>query len=305
MNDSSKPPNNKQNPSEGKALSIKKFVQGSFELSAGYSGKDIWLTQKQIADLLGLTVPTVSRHVENVRDSGILDTNAVIALFTITASDGKNYEVEHYNLEVVMTIAFRANMKGENSVRIKAFRQWATGIIRRYLTGELRSGEKHVYSQVKDCIALCSDYDGNSSTCRDYFATIQNKLLFAITDQTAPEIIYHRVDAEKPNMGLVSWHGDTIHKADVTVAKNYLSPEELRRLNRITEALLIVADDFNERVEAGEKITMDNWIESVDLQVVTLRMKVLHGKGGISREDAEKTAHREYELFKRALKDGK
>lgn len=281
---------------------IKKFVQGDFEITAGYTGKDFWLTQKQIAELLGISVSTVSRHVDNARNSGVLDTEAVITKFAITADDGKTYEVEHYNLDVLMYVAFRAQSNGENADRVKAFRSWATGIVRRYLTGQLRDNEKHVYNQVKDCIALASDYDPNSVTCRHYFATIQNRLYFAVTDHTAPEIIYDRANHASQNMGLTSWTGDVIHKADVTVAKNYLSDAELRRLNRITEALLIVADDFSERVANGEKITMDNWVNSVDYQVVTLRMKTLVGKGRVSREDAERVATAEYALFKRMLK---
>jgi hypothetical protein len=275
---------------------LKKFNQDGFEIAVGYTGKDFWLTQKQIAELLGLTVPTVNEQIGNYKNSPVAQ-EATIRKFRIVQSEGKREverEIEHYNLDVVMHVAFRAQPNGENADRVKAFRTWATSIIRRYLTGELRSADRHVYQNVRDCIALASDYRPNSDLCQDYFATIQNKLLYAATDHTAPELICSRADSTAPNMGLTHWQHENIRKDDVVIGKNYLTDVELRRLNRLNEALLIVADEFQERVSEGEQITMANWVESVDRQIITLRMNTLVGKGTVSRKDAEVYATREY-----------
>lgn len=286
-----------------------------------YQDGTIWLTQKLMAQLLDVDVRTISEHLGNIFVSGELQENSVIRKFRITASDGKSYVTKHYNLDAIISVGYRVN-----SIRATQFRQWATGILRDFtLRGyvidrarmesgevlgqdyfeelleevrEIRLSERRFYQKITDIYATAVDYNPAAPTTKTFFATVQNKLHYAVHGHTAAELIAERADAAKPHMGLTSWKNSPDGKvlaSDVTVAKNYLTKEELSDLGRIVEAYLNLAES---RAKRQIPTTMEQWAEFLD-QVLTLDSReLLVNAGKVSQKIAEQTAKDELKKYR-------
>ena len=283
----------------------------------------IWLPQQKIAELFDTTKQNVSLHVKNIFKSGELDENSVVKDFLTTASDGKNYKTKHYNLDAIISIGYRVN-----SASATHFRIWATKILKEYIIKgfamdderlknpnqpfgkdyfdeqlerirDIRSSERRFYQKITDIYAQCSsDYDACSEITKEFYATVQNKLHYAITGLTAAEIINQRAKSKEPNMGLTSWKNSpngAIRKSDVTVAKNYLSADELDMYNRIVEMYL----NFAEFQAKSKKImTQKDWIEKLNGFLTMNDRDILQDKGKITAKFAESLAISEYEKYK-------
>lgn len=286
-----------------------------------YQDGTIWLTQKLMAQLFDVDVRTISEHLGNIFVSGELQENSVIRKFRITASDGKSYVTKHYNLDAIISVGYRVN-----SIRATQFRQWATGILRDFtLRGyvidrarmesgevlgrdyfeelleevrEIRLSERRFYQKITDIYATAVDYNPAAPTTKTFFATVQNKLHYAVHGHTAAELIAERADAAKPHMGLTSWKNSPDGKvlaSDVTVAKNYLTKEELSDLGRIVEAYLNLAES---RAKRQIPTTMEQWAEFLD-QVLTLDSReLLVDAGKVSQKIAEQTAKDELKKYR-------
>lgn len=283
----------------------------------------IWLSQQRIAELFDTTKQNVSLHVKNIFESGELDESSVVKDFLTTATDGKNYKTKHYNLDAIISIGYRVN-----SASATHFRIWATKILKEYIIKgfamdderlknpdqpfgkdyfdeqlerirDIRASERRFYQKITDIYAQCSsDYDANSEITKEFYATVQNKLHYAITGLTAAEIINQRAKSTEPNMGLTSWKNSpdgAIRKSDVTVAKNYLSADELDMYNRIVEMYL----NFAEFQAKSKKImTQKDWIEKLHGFLTMNDREILQDKGKITAKFAEQLAIGEYEKYK-------
>lgn len=285
--------------------------------------ESIWLSQQRIAELFDTTKQNVSLHVKNIFESGELDEYSVVKDFLTTASDGKNYKTKHYNLDAIISIGYRVN-----STSATHFRIWATKILKEYIIKgfamdderlknpnqpfgkdyfdeqlerirDIRASERRFYQKITDIYAQCSsDYDASSEITKEFYATLQNKLHYAITGLTAAEIINQRAKSNEPNMGLTSWKNSpngAIRKSDVTVAKNYLSVDELDMYNRIVEMYL----NFAEFQAKSKKImTQKDWIEKLHGFLTMNDREILRDKGKITAKFAEVLAIGEYEKYK-------
>lgn len=282
--------------SDGQNRAIYAF--GGTRLEVVIQDNKVWLSQKQIAELLGLPQGNISRALKTGLESGLI--KGVINL--ITPTSGGNQNIPYYDLDAVLYVTYRANPRESLGVeRVVSFKEWAVTVLDRKIVKDIRLKERGDYSQVKDLIAFASDYDPASPTCAEYFASIQNKLLYAVTNMTAPEIITRRVNADTPNMGLQTWESENIRKQDVFVAKNYLTEKELKELHMLVTA--IVSGAYFRMVD--KTATMQEWVNYVDEQIILFRRDVLMGKGTYSRKEAERLAAREYEQFKQRLLTGK
>ena len=275
----------------------------------------VWLNQKQMAELFAVSKMNVSHHIANILQEGELEGSVVKSYFT-TAADGKQYKVLYYALEMILAVGFRVR-----GVRGTQFRQWANAHLSEYLVKgftmddarlknpdgrpdyfdellarirDIRASEKRFYQKVRDLFALSSDYRGNEAQTNQFFAEVQNKLLYAATGHTAAELILGRSDPGKPNMGLTAWKGGIVRKEDVIVAKNYLSEDEIDTLNRITAIFLETAEL---RVKRRKDLTLPFWIETVDKMLSANAFGILQGAGRASREEALATAEERYESF--------
>lgn len=286
-----------------------------------FKDETFWMTQKDMAKLFDVNVPAISKHLKNIFESGELDLLAVISKMETTAEDGKIYQTNFYNLDAIIAVGYRVNSK-----KATQFRIWATGVLREYIikgfalddvmlkngrsfgqdyfkellrrVRSIRASERRIYQQVTDIFAACAiDYDAQSPITREFFGTIQNKFHYAITGQTAAEIIHSHADATKDHMGLTTWESGPegrIYKKDVIVAKNYLSVEEIEQLERTISSFF----DYIERIiERRETFTMKAFIESVDKFLDFNEYQILRNKGLISMTQAQKKAVSEYEVF--------
>lgn len=324
--------NSKAEKSPGKASSrtIIKHDSGQFlvftaQPGAGvevrYQEGTIWLTQKLMAQLFDVDVRTVSEHLRNIFISGELEKKSVIRKFRITASDGKSYLTMHYNLDAIISVGYRVN-----SIRATQFRQWATAVLRDFtLRGyiidrdrmesgkilghdyfeellqevrEIRLSERRFYQKITDIYATAVDYNPNAPTTKTFFAAVQNKLHYAVHGHTAAELIAQRADAAKPHMGLTTWKNSPDGKvlaSDVTVAKNYLTKDELADLGRIVEAYLNLAES---RAKRHIPTTMEEWEKFLN-QVLTLDSReLLESAGKISKKIADQAAKEELEKYR-------
>ena len=291
-------------------------------------GESIWLTQKLMAELFGVNVPAISKHLKNIFEEGELDQNVVVSKMEITTSHGaivdktQSQQVTIYNLDAIISVGYRVN-----SSRATHFRIWATKILKEYMIkgfvldddrlkqGEtvfskdyfrellervrsIRASERRIWQQITDIFAECSiDYDKNSEITHDFYAMIQNKFHYAITGQTAAEIIDTHADRTKPNMGLTTWKNSPdgrILKSDVTVAKNYLDENQIRRLERAVTGFFDYIEDL---IENEVTFTMEDFAKSVNEFLNFRRFNILEGKGRISKKDADKKAIAEYTEF--------
>ena len=286
-----------------------------------FKDETFWMTQKDMAKLFDVNVPAISKHLKNIFESGELDLSAVISKMETTAEDGKIYQTNFYNLDAIIAVGYRVNSK-----KATQFRIWATGVLREYIikgfalddvmlkngrsfgqdyfkellrrVRSIRASERRIYQQVTDIFAACAiDYDAQSPITREFFGTIQNKFHYAITGQTAAEIIHSHVDAKKDHMGLTTWESGPegrIYKKDVIVAKNYLSVDEIEQLERMVSSFF----DYIERIiERRETFTMKAFIESVDKFLDFNEYQILTNKGLISMTQAQKKAVNEYKTF--------
>lgn len=291
---------------------------GRTRIECRFDNETIWLTQKLMAELFQKDVRTINEHLQNIFAEGELASESVIRKFRITASDGKSYETQHFNLEAVLAVGYRVK-----SPRGTQFRKWATARLGEFLLKgftmdderlknppgkghtdyfdellerirDIRASERRVYLRVRDILALAADYDPSEPETQVFFQTIQNKLHFAATGKTAPELIAERADATQPNMGLTSWKGGVVRKGDVTVAKNYLSEEEISELNRIVVMFLDFAEDQARR---RKQIFLHNWQTRLDDFLQFNERSILQHAGRVSREQADTHAQQEYERF--------
>ncbi len=286
-----------------------------------YEDGTIWLTQKLMAQLFDVDVRTVSEHLRNIFISGELEKKSVIRKFRITASDGKSYLTMHYNLDAIISVGYRVN-----SIRATQFRQWATAVLRDFtLRGyiidrdrmesgkilghdyfeellqevrEIRLSERRFYQKITDIYATAVDYNPNAPTTKTFFAAVQNKLHYAVHGHTAAELIAQRANSTKPHMGLTTWKNSPDGKvlaSDVTVAKNYLTKDELADLGRIVEAYLNLAES---RAKRHIPTTMEEWEEFLN-QVLTLDSReLLDNAGKISKKIADQAAKEELEKYR-------
>ena len=291
---------------------------GSVEMR--YEDENIWLTQKMMAQLYDVSVSTVNEHIKKVFANSELEEDAVIRKFRITASDGKNYAANHYDLQMIIAVGFKVN-----SERAVQFRKWVNGIakeytikgwvmdderIRRgtYLTDkyfdeqlerirEIRASERLFYQKVTDIYATSVDYDRDSATTKRFFQTVQNKMHYAVHRHTAAELIAERADAEKEHMGLTTWAAapeGKIVRTDVTVAKNYLTEEEMRHLDRLVTMYLDYAE---EQASRHIPMTMQDWAQRLDGFLEFNGRELLMGPGKISAEQAKLHAETEFEKY--------
>ena len=276
----------------------------------------VWLNQSQISDLFGTSVPNICYHIANILNEKELNANSVIKDYLITASDGKKYNVIYFSLEMILANGYRVR-----SIRGVQFRQWATRHLSEYLVKgftmdderlknpdgrpdyfdellqrirDIRSSEKRFYQKLRDLFKLSSDYETKEKATQMFFAETQNKLLYAVTHNTAAEIVSSRADASKPNMGLTSWKGSIVRKADIVVAKNYLVEDEIDKLNRL---VMLFLESAELRVKDRKCLTLDFWRGNVDSLLSFQGYDILQGNGSISNSDMEKYVRMVYDKF--------
>ena len=295
---------------------------GSKMIEVLYDSEDFWLTQKTMAELFSVKVNTINYHLKEIFNSGELEENSVIRKIRITANDGKKYNTSFYSLDAIIAVGYRVN-----SFEATQFRRWATNTLKEYIKKgfvvntellkngpkfgkdyfdelllkikEIRASERRFYQKITDIYKECSyDYDKNSETTIEFYKNVQNKLHFAITGMTAPEIIYNRVDSKKDNMGLQTWKNapkGKILESDVVIAKNYLDKEEITELNNLVSMYL----DYAERqVKLGHIISMKEWKEKLELFLKLNEYNILQHNGKIKREIADTLALSEYEKYR-------
>lgn len=292
-----------------------KTPDNKISINVQIEDETVWLTQDQMAELFDKSKKTISEHIVNIFGEGELAESSVVRNFRITATDGKNYDVRHYNLDVIISVGYRVK-----SLRGTQFRQWATKRLREYIVKgftmdderlkhgggryfkellqrirDIRSSERNLYQQVTDIYATSIDYKKDADMTKKFFATVQNKMHYAVHGKTAAEMIYARADAGQPNMGLTNFKGDYITTDDVGVAKNYLSEDELNVLNLIVSQYL----DFAELQAARRKtMTMQQWIDKLDEYLRVNDSKLLDSAGKISHNQAIKKARREFDKYR-------
>ena len=277
---------------------------------------NIWLNQNQMAELFATSKQVVSHHVSNILKDRELSAEAVVKQYLTTASDGKTYNVVFYSLEMIIAVGYRVR-----GVRGTQFRQWATQHLSEYLVKgftidterlknpdgrpdyfdellakirDIRASEKRFYQKIRDLFALSSDYRSDDKSTQMFFAATQNKLLYAVTNQTAAEIISARANANEPNMGLTSWQGSVVRRGDIVIAKNYLSENEIDTLNRLVTLFL---EDAELRVKERKDLTLDYWKNSVDRLLKYQDRQILQGNGAITTQESERIAREQYDLF--------
>lgn len=289
---------------------------GKIRVSLFERDGSVWLNQVQLAELFATSKQNISLHINNIIKDNELDINSVVKEYLTTASDGKTYKVLFYSLEMIMAIGFRVR-----SVRGVQFRQWANRNLREFLQKgfmidderlknpdgrpdyfdellarirDIRASEKRFYQKVRDLFALSIDYDKTDKATQMFYATTQNKLLYAITGRTAAEIVIDRANADIENMGLTSWKGNIVRKQDIIIAKNYLTNDELDSLNRLVVIFLETAEF---RAKNRQNLTMDFWRENVDRILVSNDQQLLIGAGSVSNLQMESHVRQVYEEY--------
>lgn len=295
--------------------------KGNIKIEVIYTGETFWLTQKRIAELFAVEVPAISKHLKNIFETGELQEQAVISKMETTATDGKNYKTKFYNLDVVIAVGYRVN-----SQEATQFRIWATQTLKEFITKgfvldderlkqgkkfdkdyfeellerirEIRASERRFYQKITDIYALSVDYNKDAEITKDFFASVQNKLHWAITGKTAAEIIYTEADASQLFMGLKSWkYAPTgkILKSDVSVAKNYLNEEHIKELNRIVSAYLDLAENSALR---RQLLYMKDWSTFLSNFLQLSNYPILKDKGKVTMLEAKLKAENEYEKYR-------
>lgn len=286
------------------------------------NGETLWCTQKAMAQLFGVGIPAISKHLKNIFEEGELVADSVISKMETTAADGKNYTTTYYSLDAIIAVGYRVS-----SLKATRFRQWATKILNEYIKKgfamdderlkqgnavfgkdyfrellerirSIRTSERRIWQQITDIYAECStDYDKNSPTTRDFYAMIQNRFHYAITGQTAAEIIYSKADHTKDHMGLTTWKNapdGRVLKSDVSIAKNYLQEKEIRQLERAVTGFFDYIEDL---IERENTFNMSQFSASVNEFLTFRKYQILPDKGKISAAQAKKKAEEEYDIF--------
>ncbi|MEN4018760.1 MAG: virulence RhuM family protein [Methanobacterium sp.] len=296
--------------------------EGAATVEVLFKDETMWLTQKTMANLFDVNIRTISEHLVNIFKSGELEESSVIRKFRITAADGKKYNTNFYNLDAIIAVGYRVNSKQATQFRI-----WATKTLKEYITKgfvlddellkngtrfgkdyfdellerikEIRASKRRFYQKITDLYAECSyDYNKNSKITRTFYATVQNKLHWAITKHTAAEIIHLRADSNKENMGLTTWKnapGGKILSSDIRTAKNYLSKEELSELNNIVNMYLDYAENQARR---RKLMSMKDWVQRLDSFLQFNEYDTLNNPGRISKELADEKATKEYKKYR-------
>ena len=291
---------------------------GLTRVDVRFAHEDVWLNQEQLAEIYCTTQQNISLHIRNIYADGELSQEATHKKFLLVRQEGSrqvNRDIDHYNLDVIIALGYRV----QSQVATR-FRQWATRLLHEYVVKgftmdderlkqgggryfrellqrirDIRSSERNFYQQVTDIYATAIDYDPRADLTRQFFATVQNKLHFAVHEHTAAELIYERVDNEKPLVGMTNFKGNYITQDDVKIAKNYLTELELQRLNLLVSQFLDYAE-----FQALEQnaMSMADWVAALDNQIVSLRRNVLEGSGSISHEQAMEKAEREFRIYR-------
>ena len=294
---------------------------GDSQIEVKLQNDTVWLSLDQMAELFQRNKSTISRHIKNVLEDGELDADSVVANFATTATDGKNYSVAYYNLDMIISVGYRVH-----SYRGVQFRIWATKVLKEYIVKgfamnddllkragggnyfdellarirDIRSSEKVFYRKVLEIYALSIDYDPRVEMTQKFFKTVQNKMHYSVHGHTAAEIIYERADAEKDFMGLTTWSGAMPTKPEAEIAKNYLTHEEIKSLNRIVSLYL----DFAEmQAEEHRPMYMKDWINILDDFLRISRKDILTHAGKISAKLAKEKADQQYDKFKERTKN--
>ena len=277
---------------------------------------NVWMNQNQIAELFDTSIPNISMHISNILKDGELMLDSVVKEYLTTASDGKKYNVTFYSLDMILALGFRVRSK-----RGTQFRVWANHNLKEYMVKgflidderlknpdgrpdyfdellerirDIRASEKRFYQKVRDLLSLSSDYDKTDKATQMFFAETQNKLIYAVTNKTAAELIVSRADANQPNMALTSWKGNIVRKQDIYIAKNYLRDDEIDMLNRLTVLFL---DSAELRVKERKDLTLGYWRKNVDALLDFQNKEVLKNTGSISNKQMENIVDAVYEEF--------
>lgn len=291
---------------------------GVTKVSVKFSDEDIWLTQNQIAEIYKTTQQNISLHINNIYRDNELEKNSTNKEFLLVQTEGNRQvkrNIDNYNLDMIIALGYRVQSQVATRFRI-----WATQRLHEYMQKgftmdderlkqggnryfrellqrirDIRSSERNFYQQVTDIYATSIDYDPRSDLTKKFFATVQNKLHFAVHEHTAAELIYERVDNEKPFVGMTNFKGDYVTVDDVKIAKNYLSEIELQRLNLLVSQFL----DYAEFQALEQRaMTMNDWIDELDNQIIQNKRKLLEGKGKISHQEAIEKAEKEFEIYR-------
>ncbi|SHI02398.1 virulence RhuM family protein [Virgibacillus chiguensis] len=302
------------------SILIYQTEDGNTKIDVRLENETVWMTQKGIAELFQTSPQNITLHIKNIYEEGELQQEVTCKYYLQVQSEGRREvkrKAKHYNLEMIIAIGYRVR-----SHRGTQFRQWATERLNEYLVKgftmdddrlkemrnfgqdyfdellerirDIRASEKRFYQKITDVYATSIDYDPKAEVTQEFFATVQNKLHFAIHGQTAAELIVDRAKAEKENMGLTAWKGDKVRKTDVTVAKNYLTEKKLKSLNRIVTMYLDYAED---QVERQQPMHMNDWIDKLNAFLQFNEREILENAGRISKAVADKLAIQEYETF--------
>lgn len=292
----------------------------SLDVIVDKEGETFWATQKTMAEVFGVTKQNVSYHLKDIFKTGELDENSAVKKILTTASDDKKYKTNFYNLDAIISVGYRVNSKNATHFRIWATKQLKELIIKGFVLDDellkngsrfgvdyfnqllervrdIRSSERRFNQKITDIYATSFDYKKDAQVTRDFFATVQNKLLYAVSGKTAAEIIAERSDSEKINMGLTNWSNPNgkIILSDVVISKNYLKEKELKRLNSLVDGFLTLAES---RALNEIPMSMKDWKKVLDDYIDLNLLPVLEGKGKISSDDAQKIAKKEYDKFK-------
>ncbi len=287
-------------------------------VSVRFADEDLWLTQNQLAEIYQTTQENISMHIRNIYADGELDENPTYKKFLLVQTEGSRQvrrQIDHYNLDMIIALGYRV----QSQVATR-FRRWATQRLHEYIQKgfamdderlkqggnryfrellqrirDIRSSERNFYQQITDIYATATDYDPRNEMTKLFFATVQNKLHYAVHENTAAEVIYHRVDNEKPFVGMTNFKGNYVTKDDVRIAKNYLTEIELQRLNLLVSGFL----DFAEfQALEMNPMTMQDWVEALDNQIIAHKRKVLQGVGTVSHQKAIAKAEREFNIYR-------
>ena len=306
---------------------IYNVVDEQVSVNALVKNETIWLTQKAMAELFSCSTDNISLHLKNIFNDGELDKSSVTEKISVTASDGKKYKTQFYNLDAIISVGYRVNSK-----RATNFRIWATSILKEYMikgfvldderlkqgktvfgkdyfkellerVRSIRASERRIWQQITDIFAECSiDYDKDSPVTKDFYAMVQNKFHYAITGQTGAEIVYSHADSGKENMGLTTWKNapdGRILKSDVVIAKNYLNEKQIRRLDRSVSGYFDYVEDL---IEDENVFTMEDFAISINEFLAFRKYNILEGKGKISARLAKEKAESEYDIFNKFQK---
>lgn len=302
----------------GNNMLIYQDENGITKVSVRLDEDDIWLTQNQIAELYNTTKQNISFHINNIFNDGELSQNSTVKKYLTVQNEGGrkvNRNLDHYNLDMIIALGYRI----QSPIAVR-FRQWATQRLHEYIQKgfaldderlkqggnryfrellqrirDIRSSERNFYQQVTDIYATSIDYDPRSNLTKEFFSTVQNKLHFAVHEQTAAEVIYNRVDNEKPFVGMTNFKGNYVTRDDVKIAKNYLSEIELQRLNLLVSQFL----DYAEFQALEQRsMTMQDWSNELDNQIIANHRRLLEGKGTVSHKQAIEKAEKEFEVYR-------